>query len=249
MSTTSDKLPDELVGVGIDEKIGQLVDFNLQVTDETGKKVLLGSFFKKHQPVLLSPVYFDCPGLCNFHFNGVIDSLKQIDWNPGEKFQVIAFSFDASENNELATKKKINYMKMYGRPGSENGFHFLTADQDTINKLTRSIGFKFKWNETAKEWSHASAAIMISPEGKISRYLHGIEFHPQDMKLALNETASGKIGNIVDSMVLYCFKFDQHQSKYGLHVFRIVQIAGLLTILILSLWLLPVLLKARKEKV
>lgn len=253
LSTTSDTVPDEIKNVGIDEKIGQTLDLNMEVTDDTGKKVLLSSYFHPHKPVLLSPMYYSCPGLCSFHFNGVIDSLKKIDWNPGDKFQVIAFSFDANENKpehaDLGAKKKANYMKVYGRPGTENGFHFVTADQATIDKLMKAVGFRYKWNEKIGEWAHVSAAIMISPEGKITRYLHGIEFNPQDMKFALNETANGKVGNIVDSVLLYCFKFDQHQSKYGLQVFRVMQIAGGFTILLLAIWLLPVLFKARREKV
>jgi protein SCO1/2 len=253
LATTSDTVPEEIKNVGIDEKIGQTIDLNIQVTDDNGKKVSLASFFHPHKPILLSPMYYSCPGLCSFHFNGVIDTLKKIDWNPGEKFQVIAFSFDAKENapdkSDLAAKKKANYMKLYGRPGTENGFHFVTADQENIDKLMKAVGFRYKWNEKIGEWAHVSAAIMISPEGKITRYLHGIEFNPQDMKFALNETANGKIGNIVDSVLLYCFKFDQHQSKYGLQVFRVMQIAGAFMILLLAIWLLPVLFKARREKV
>jgi len=221
----------------------------LQVRNENGELKTLGAYFKAHKPVMISPVYFDCPGLCNFHFNGVIETLQKINWNPGEKFEVIAFSFDSKENSELASKKKANYMKMFNRPGHENGFHFLTADEVTIKKLTESLGFEFKWNAAANEWSHASAAIVITPDGKISRYLHGIEFDPKDMRLALNEASNGKVGNIIDSVVLFCFKYDEHKSKYGLQVFRVVQLGGALTVLVLALWLLPVLVRAGREKV
>jgi protein SCO1 len=140
-------------------------------------------------------------------------------------------------------------MKMYDRAGTENGFHFLTADQKTVDELMSSVGFEYKWNEAAGEWSHASAAIMISPEGKVTRYLHGVEFDPKDMKFALNETAKGRIGNIIDSAIMYCFQYNEHQSKYGLQVFRVVQLAGLITILFLAVWLLPVVFKSRKGKV
>lgn len=251
--TNSAQVPEELKGVTISEKIGETIDLNLNVKNEKGEVVKLSSFFSKHKPVMLSPMYYECPGLCSFHFNGVIDTLKKIDWNPGEKFEVLAFSFDARENTpekaDLAQKKKNSYMKVYGRPGTENGFHFLTADQTTIDTLMKQMGFQYRWNEKANEWSHASAAIMISPEGKITRYLHGVEFEPRDMKLGLNETAEGKVGNIVDSVMLFCFKYDQHQSKYGLQVFRVVQIAGGLTALLLGLWLFPVLFRSRREKV
>lgn len=243
------EVPEELKGVGIKEHLGEHLDLNLQVRDESGELKTLGSFFQAHKPVMLSPVYFNCPGLCNFHFNGVVEALQKIDWNPGDKFEVIAFSFDSRENSELGKAKKANYMKMYNRAGTENGFHFLTADEATIKKLTDALGFEFRWNAQAEEWSHASAAIVITPDGKISRYLPGIAFEPKDMKLALNEASNGKIGNIIDSVVLFCFKYDEHKSKYGLQVFRVVQLAGGLMVLILALWLTPMLVKAGREKV
>jgi len=245
----ADAMPEELKGVGINEQLNQTVDLNLQVRDENGEIRTLGSYFTSYKPVMLSPIYFNCPGLCNFHFNGVIESLQKIDWNPGDKFQVIAFSFDSKEGSELALKKKANYMKMYNRPGTDSGFHFLSADEATIKKLTESIGFQFRWNAAAGEWSHASAAVVLTPEGRISRYLHGIEFDPKDMRLALNEAANGKVGNFIDSVVLFCFKYDEHKSKYGLQVFRVVQLGGALTVLLLAIWLIPVLVKAGREKV
>ena len=245
----SSTMPEELKGVNIVEKTGQTIDLSVLVRNESGEMVPLSSFFKHGEAVMLSPMYFNCPGLCNFHFNGVVDALKKIDWNPGNKFQVIAFSFDAREGAELATKKKANYMKLYGRPGTENGFHFITADQAAITQLTNQLGFEFRWNERAGEWSHASAAILISPEGKITRYLHGVEFDAKDMKLALNETSQGKVGSIMDAVILYCFKYDEHKSKYGLQVFRVMQLGGAAMVLLMSLWLLPFLLRSKREKV
>lgn len=245
----ANEMPAELQGVGIEEKIGQNIDLSLQLTNEAGEKIPLSAFFKSHKPVILSPVYFNCPGLCNFHLNGLVDTLKTLDWSIGNQFEMLAVSFDATEKPDVAAKKKENYLKVYGRAGAENGWHFLTADQDTINKLTQQIGFKFKWNEQVKEWSHASAAIVISPDGKISRYLHGIQFETRDVKLALNEAADGKVGNLVDSVMLYCFKYDRHQSKYGLQVFSIMKIAGAITALAMALWLTVVMVRARRENV
>lgn len=247
--TSSDTVPDEIKNVGIDEHLGDSIDLSLMVTTDKGELVPLSTFFSKGHPVLFSLIYYNCPGLCSLHFNGVIESLKNVDWSPGKEFQVVALSFDAKENFELGAKKKANYMKMYGRPGTEDGFHFVNADQKTIDAITQSVGFKFKWNDKAGEWSHASAAILISPEGKITRYLHGIEFNPKDMKLALNEAGNGKVGTIIDSAIMYCFKYDQHQSRYGLHVFRLVQIGGLIMIGLLAMWLVPHWIRSRREKV
>ncbi len=243
----STEIPPELVGVGIEEKMGQKIDLGLLVTDENSKTVPLSTFFKPHKAIILSPVYFNCPGLCNFHLNGLTDTLKMLDWSPGNQFEIIAISFDAREKSDVALKKKESYLKVYNRPGTETGWHFLTADEATIKKLMQSVGFNYKWNEKVGEWSHASAAIIVSDDGKISRYLHGIQFEARDLKLALNEASNGKVGNIVDSAMLYCFKYDRHQSKYGLQVYRVMQLAGALTVLILAMWLIPAMLKAKRE--
>lgn len=240
-------LPEELQGVGITEKIGSQIDLNLKVTQEDGTVVPLSTFFHEHKPVILSPVYFNCPGLCNFHLNGLVDALKLVDWSPSQKFEIIALSFDPREKSDVAVKKKENYMKLYGRTGTEAGWHFVTADAETIKKITEAVGFNYKWNEKAGEWSHASAAIMVSPQGQVARYLHGIMFEPRDLKLALNEAADGKLGGFVDSAMLFCFKYDRHQSKYGLQVFQIMKVAGALTALALALWLGVAMIQAKRE--
>ena len=241
------EMPEELKGVGIEEKIGQKIDLSLQVTDEKGQFVPLSTFFKSHRPVIFSPVYFGCPGLCNFHLNGLTETLKSVDWSVGNQFEMIAFSFDAREKSDVAQLKKESYLKVYQRPETAAGWHFVTANQSVINKITEQVGFKFKWNEKVKEWSHASAAIVIAPDGTISRYLHGIMFEARDVKLALNEAADGKVGNIIDSVMLYCFKYNRHESKYGLQVFRVMQLGAAATALFLALWLIPLLMRAKRE--
>lgn len=243
----SSEVPEELKDVGIQEKIGEQIDLNLIVTNEKGEKVALSTFFNSQHPVILSPVYFDCSSLCNFHLNGLTETLKSVDWSPGKQFEVIAFSFDSKESSVVASAKKENYLKLYGRQGTENGWHFVTADANTVKKITESVGFKYKWNEQVKEWAHASAAIVISPQGKISRYLHGIQFEPRDVKLALNEAANGKVGNIVDSAMLFCFKYDSHNSKYGLQVFNVMKLAGAITVVALALWLTLAMTRAKRE--
>lgn len=243
----STEVPEELKNVGIEEKIGEQIDLNMIVTNENGEKLPLSSFFKTHKPVIISPVYFNCPGLCNFHLNGLTDTLKSVDWSPGNQFEVVAFSFDWKETSDVALKKKASYLKLYERANTDSGWHFVTADEASVKKFTDSVGFKYKWNDATQEWSHASAAIVISPEGKITRYLHGIQFEPRDVKLALNEAADGKVGSIVDSAMLFCFKYDSHQSKYGLQVFKLMKLAGAVTVIALALWLIPAMLRAKRE--
>ena len=217
--------------------------------DENGETVTLAKYIDgSHIPVIISPVYYSCPGLCNFHLNGLTDALKLMDWSAGDKFKVVAISFDSKETPEVALKKKEAYMKAYGRPGTEKGWSFLTGDESNIKAFTSAIGFKFKWNDDIKEWAHASAAIVVTPDGKISRYLPGIMFDPKDVKLALNEASNGKIGTFVDSLVLYCFQYNPHQSKYTLYAFSIMKLGGALMVLVLGLWLLPVLIRSRRAE-
>jgi protein SCO1/2 len=242
------EVPKEIQNVGIKEHLGDQVDLNMTFKDEDGKTVQLTQYIDGSKPVIISPVYYNCPRLCNFHLNGMTEALQKVDWNPGEKYQMIAVSFDAKETPDLALKKKANYMKLYNRPGTEGGWHFLTADQKTIDQLTKELGFEFKWNEESKEWSHASAAIVISPTGKITRYLPGIIFEPKTVKLALTEAGEGKIGSFVDSLVLYCFHYNPHKSEYTLAAFQLMKLGGLLMVIVLAIWLVPVWIRAWKAE-
>lgn len=245
-SPTGEK-PKQLEGVGIDEKLGRNLDLGLTFKDENGQTVALGSYYDGKTPVIVSPVYFSCPGLCNFHLNGLTEALKGVDWSAGEKYTVLAISFDPKEGPDVAKAKKDNYMKVYGRPGTENGWHFLTGDEATVKKFTESVGFKYRWDENEMQWSHASAAIVTSPEGKITRYLPGIMFDSKDVKFALIEGGQGKVGNFIEQLVLFCFHYNPQQSKYTVAVFNIMKIGGLITMLLLGMLVIPVWIRSRKE--
>jgi protein SCO1 len=233
----STEKPKEMEGIGIDEKIGTTLDLTTPFADENGQQVTLASYFDGKTPVVLSLVYYSCPGLCNFHLNGLVDGLKGVDWNMGEKYKMVEISFDPKETPAMASAKKANYVKVYDRTGSEKSWHFLTGTPESIKKITEAVGFKYKWIESEKEWSHASAAVVITPQGMISRYLPGIFFEPQDLKLALNEATAGKTGNFIDSLVLYCFQYNPHLSKYTLVASNVMKLGGVVIILFLGLWL------------
>lgn len=233
------EVPEQIKDVGIKEKLGKKIDLNLSFVDENGQNVNLSQYLSVGRPLIVSPVYYSCPGLCNFHLNGLVDGLKGLDWSVGKKFDVVAISFDSKETPDLAKNKKANYMKSYGRPGTESGFHFLTATEDVIQSFTSSVGFEFKWNDQSKEWSHASAAIVISPDGTISRYLPGIVFEPKNIKLAVNEASEGKVGNLMDSLILYCFQYNPHKSEYTLAAVQIMKLGAFLMIIVLAFWLIP----------
>ncbi len=245
-SATAAETPKELKDVKIEEKLGTTLPLDLQFKDETGKAVRLSDYFHQGKPVLISLVYFTCPGLCNFHLNGLTEALKAMDWTIGQQFTALAISFDATNTPEDAANKKNLYMNSYGRPEAASGWHYLTGDEQTIRRLTDSVGFKFSWNEEQKEWSHASTAIIANTEGLLTRYLPGIIFEPRDIKLALNESSQGKIGNFVESMVLYCFKYNPHQGKYTLAIFNVLKLAALMTILLMLIWMIPFWIRNRR---
>ncbi len=240
--------PEQIQGVGIDEKLGTQLDGSLQFKDENGQTVLLSQFLNRGVPLIVSPVYFSCPGLCNFHLNGLTESLRDLPLQPGKDFEVLAISFDAKENSELAKAKKETYMKMYNRPGKENGWHFLTTDQANIDKFTNSVGFKFKWDAERKEWAHASSAILVSPKGILTRYLPGITFQTQDLRLGILEAGQGTVGTFLDQLVLYCFRYNPHQSKYTLYAFNLVKIGGIVMVIILASMIFPVWRRSRKTR-
>lgn len=247
-STSSSEPAPELQGVGIDEALGAQLDLSILVTRENGETVPLSYFFEAGKPVMLSFVYYNCPGLCSLHLNGVSDGIKELEWSAGSEYQYLTVSFDGKEGPDLAQAKKANYLKSYKREGAQEGWHFLTSSQPELDKLTQALGFKYRWDEPSQEWAHSSAAIFISPKGVVTRYLHGVLFEPDQLKLALSEAAAGTIGTVVDKLVWYCFKYDPQQSKYVIYAFRLVQLGGGLIVIILALMLLPTWLRERKPK-
>lgn len=241
------EVPAAIQDVGITPQLGTKLDLNLTFTDDQGEKVQLAKYINGKKPVIISLIYFSCPGLCNFHLNGLTDAMKMMEWTVGNQFDVIAISFDPKEGADVALKKKENYIKEYGRSESRNGWHFLTADQQTIDQITKATGFKYKWDDKEQQWAHASAAMVASPTGMLSRYLPGIQFEPRDVKFALTEASDGKIGTLVDQLVLYCFKYDPHENKYSLYAFNLVRLGGIIMVIGLIIWLLPAWIRARKE--
>jgi protein SCO1/2 len=241
------QVPPEFQNVGINEKLGQFLSLDTLVVNEAGEGLPLSSFFSGNKPVVMSLVYYSCPGLCNLHLNGMFDTLKELDWLAGREFEYLVLSFDDREGPDLAAAKRASYMENLGRLGST--VHFLTASAASIQKMTSELGFEFKWVESSQEWAHASAAIFLTPKGKIARYLHGIVFDPGSFKLAINEAARGRVGTLVDRMIWYCFQYDPKTNQYTLYAFRLVQLGAALTVILLALFLVPAWIQARRSSV
>ena len=229
--------PDLLKDVGIDQKLNQQVPLDLTFRDETGKTVQLRQYFGQ-KPVLLSLVYFNCPMLCTQVLNGMEASMKGLPMDAGNEFNAISVSIDPSDKPVLAAVKQQMYVGMYGRPNGAQGWHFLTGDEEQIKKLANAVGFRYAYDPDSKQFAHASAIMVLTPDVKLSKYFYGIQYSPRDLRLGLVEASARKIGTPVDSILLFCYHYDPHTGKYGLLISRLIQAGGLLTVLAIGLTML-----------
>jgi protein SCO1 len=216
--------------VTIEQKLGGQIPLDAVFRDELGREVKLGEYFKDGKPVVLTLVYYECPMLCNQTLNGLVGALEAVSFTPGREFRVVTVSFDPRETPDLAFKKKETYIKRYRREGADEGWHFLTGDKEQIDRLAQSVGFNYVWDEQSKQFAHASAIMVATPEGKLSHYFYGIEYSPKDLRLSLVEASSGKIGSPVDELILYCYHYDPTTGKYGPVIMNIMRLAGVATV-------------------
>ncbi|HEY8226119.1 MAG TPA: SCO family protein [Pyrinomonadaceae bacterium] len=226
-------LPAALKQVGIDQKLNQQLPADATFKDETGAVVKLGNYFGK-RPIVMSLVYYDCPMLCTQILNGMIASFKTLSLKPGEDFDVVSISFDSRETPALAAAKKnvyVNYLPETKRAGANNGWHFLTGDDENIKRITDAVGFRYRFDQATKQFAHASAIYVVTPEGKLSHYFYGIEYAPRDLRLALVEASQNKIGSAVDQLMLYCYHYDPSTGRYGAVVLNIVRLGGVVTLI------------------
>lgn len=219
----------ELTNVGIDEKLEARLPLELELTDSSGAKVKLGQYFGKERPVILTLNYSDCPMLCNLQLMGFVEGLKGVAWTAGEEFDVVTVSLDPKEPVSRSARTKERYLEVYGRPEAAKGWHFLTADEATIQAVAGSVGFKYEYVEERKEYAHAAALMLATPEGRVARYLYGIEYPASLLKMALLEASRGEIGTTVDRILLYCFHYDAKEGRYtpvAMNIMRVGAGAG-----------------------
>jgi protein SCO1/2 len=222
--------PDLLKDVGVDQKLNQSVPLDLTFRDEHGQPVQLAQYFG-HKPVILSLVYYNCPMLCTQVLNGLESSLKLIPMDIGKQFEVVTVSIDPTERPVLAEAKQALYTGIYGRTNAAQGWHFLTGDEQQIRQLADAVGFRYAYDPGSKQFAHASAIMVLTPKGKISRYFYGLQFPSRDLRLGLVEASEGKIGTPVDQLLLFCYHYDPSTGKYGLLIARLIQAAGVVTVL------------------
>jgi protein SCO1 len=222
--------PELLRDVGIDQKLGGQVPLDLGFRDEQGSTVSLGQFVAG-KPVVLALVYYQCPMLCTVVLNGVLDSLKQVPLDAGKQYQVVAVSIDPRDRPIEAQAKKLMYAGLYGRRDAAGGWHFLTGDDPQIHTLADAVGFRYAYDSVSGQYAHAAAIMILTGDGKVSRYLYGTSFTPRDLRLGLVDASSGHIGSAIDQVLLFCYHYDASTGRYAVVISRVIQIAGLVTIL------------------
>jgi len=240
--------PDKVLQtVGVDQKLDAQVSPDLTFKNEAGETVRLRDYMGK-RPLLLSLVYYECPGLCTMTLNGIASSLKPLSFTPGNEFDILTISFDPRETPALAAKKKARYLKEYKRAGAEKGWHFLTGDEANIKALCETVGFRYQYDENTKQYAHASAIMLLTPQGRVSRYFYGLEYSTNDIRLGLVEAADERIGTITDTVTLLCFKYDPAAAKYSLNILWAVRIGGVLTVLAMGTFILVMWRRDRRAK-
>ena len=228
----SGQTPRALSSVSFEQRLNEQLPLDLPFKNEAGQTVKLGDYFGR-KPIILTFVYYECPMLCTEVLNGLESSLRVLHETIGKEFDVITVSFDPKETAVLAAGKKKAYLERYKRPEAEQGWHFLTGDQSSIDALTKAAGFHYFWDEASHQFAHASGIIVTTPTGRVSRYFMGIEHSPRDVKFALIESSNEKIGTLADRLLLYCYHYDPAKGNYGFVAMRAVRIGGAATFLAL----------------
>ena len=229
--------PEDLDGLQVRTELDTPLPLDLEFVDDRGKPVRLGDYFNDDKPVVVSMIYYRCPMLCNLVVDGMIDALRQVDLAPGKDYTLLTVSIDPTEKPTLARAKKQGYLEKWGDARADAGWHALTGSAAASRKLADTVGFEYRYLEDRNEYAHPAAMFMITPDGRVSRYLHGVVHEPRTVELALVEAGDGEIGSAIDQFVLYCYQYDAEEGRYAPVAMRIMQIGGGAALLILSIFL------------
>jgi protein SCO1/2 len=242
----ANRLPAQLVGVGIEEHLGRAIDLDLTFNDENGQPVQLRRFFNKGRPVILDLVYYNCPQLCTLILNRQVEIMRQMPQTPGNEYEIVSISIDPRETPEIASKKKATYLASYGKPAS--GWHFLTDRDDNAKRLAELIGYHYRWDPRIQQYAHLAGIMILTPEGKVARYLYGINYRALDLRFGLAEAAENRSTLTIDKVLLFCYHYDPVENKYVLFATNFMKAGGVLTILILGGFLYRMFRAERRRK-
>ncbi|WP_428938465.1 SCO family protein [Fontivita pretiosa] len=241
-------LPEGMKDVGIEERLDAQLPMDVYFTNEMGKRVTLRDCLKPGKPAVLQLGYFGCPMLCDLVSQGMLESMRELDLSIGSDFTVINISFDQRETTTDAYRKKQAFARQYDRPGAGDGWHFLTGARSAISAVTAAVGFKYKWLEDSQQFSHPAAIIILTPEGRVSRYLYGVKFPEQTLRLSLVEASQGRIGTAMDQVLMLCFQYDATAGKYTLAAVGLMRLGGALTVIILATVLIRLFVKEHRAR-
>lgn len=237
--------PGKAKEVELVQNLDAQIPLDIEFIDETGARVPLRKFFGD-KAVVLTPVYYGCPMLCNMVLDGLVSSMRDLRFDVGEQFEIVTFSFDPADTPSDAIKKKNLFVKRYGREGAADGWHFLTGDPASIKALTDAIGFSHAYDEKTGQFAHAANIVVLTPEGRIARYLFGIEYKPRDLRLAILEASENKIGTLADQLLLLCYHYDPATGKYSAAAMNFVRAGGFATVIGLAGFVFVMLRRDRK---
>ncbi|SHE94308.1 protein SCO1/2 [Fodinibius roseus] len=228
--------PENIENVGVTERLGEKIPLDLTFASAKGDSVSLQELFEDNKPVLLNPVYYECPQLCSMIKEAIFQGVKDLQWSPGSDYNIITFSFDHEEGHKLAAENKQRFLNKLDRKGAENGWHFLSGNKENIKKLTGAVGFDYNKLENG-QYAHGAAIMFLSPNGTITRYLYGLKFDEFNMRNALYEAADGEIGSTAEQVLLYCYQYDADSNSYAPVAWRIMKLGGFATMIILGIFL------------
>ncbi|MDF1544282.1 MAG: SCO family protein [bacterium] len=223
--------------IDVVEQLGDSIPLNLEFTNDRGEKVTLADYYDSERPVVLVLAYYSCPMLCNLVLNGLSAGVQQTGWTPGEQFRIVTVSFDPTETYELAAAKKKNYLAEAELDGVISGWDFLVGEESQSKALAEALGFKYYWDEQQEQYAHPAVIFLTSGDGKITRYLYGLEYAGNDLKLALLEASEGKVGSSLDRLILYCFHYDPDAGSYVVFAANVMKLGGAVSLLIFGLFL------------
>ena len=238
----TEPLPKRLEGIGVDEHLGGTLPLGLNYRNSDGQPVKLGDYFSGERPVIITLNYSNCPMLCSLQLSGFVTALKALAWTPGDEFDIVTVSLDPDEAPENAAKTKKRYLSQLNRAGAAQGWHFLTGDEASIRSLAKALGIRYGYNEKRKEYVHPALVSIATPDGRVARYLYGIEYLPKTLRLSLAEASEGTVGTTIDKLILYCFHYDETEGRYAPVARKLMSLGGALAVLVFgsflgALWL------------
>ena len=233
-SNPAHQVPGILKEVTFRQQLNEQLPLDAAFKDETGRDVRLGDYFKTGKPVVLAFVYYQCTMLCTQVMNGISSSLKALTFTPGQDFDVVLVSFDPRDTPKDATEKKAAHLQYWSTEKTAAGWHFLTGQEPEIRRATQAAGFSYQWDARNNQFAHVSGVLVVTPDGRLSRYFYGIEYSPKELRLALVESGKGAIGSKIDELLLYCFHYDPESGRYGVVVMNLIRLGGVVTVALVA---------------